>query len=161
MELKNKNSSDLNSEIKNTFGRCLGELCHVYFNLYYGLCHDLNIYAYELEYDSAAVIVYHIKEKPVNLYEILKQRQNAKKEVLYWLIKKARKYPKFSIAKEAALKFDPEMVERYLSDLIFNPEDGYEFFGDVDCLYDELCAKNKAKWLDRLDMLNYIIDRDC
>lgn len=160
LELKNKNSSDLDSDIKNIFGRCLGELCHVYFNLYYELCHDLNIYAYELEYNSAAVIVYHINDKPVNLYEKLKQRQNAKKEVLYWLIKKARKYPKFSIAKEDALKFDPEMIEGYLFDLIFNPEDGYGFFDEVDCLYDDLCAKNKAKWLDRLEMLNYIIDRE-
>lgn len=160
LELKNKNSSDLDSDIKNIFGRCLGELCHIYFNLYYELCNDLNIYAYELEYDSAAAIVYHINDKPVNLYEKLKQRQNAKKEVLYWLIKKARQYPKFSIAKEAALKFDPEMIEGYLSDLIFNPEDGYGFFDEVDCLYDDLCAKNKAKWLDRLEMLNYIIDRE-
>ena len=47
-----------------------------------------------------------------------------------------------------------------LSDLIFNPEDGYGFFDEVDCLYDDLCAKNKAKWLDRLEMMNYIIDRE-
>ena len=160
LELKSKNSSDLNSEIKNTFGCCLGELCHVYFSLYYELCHDLNIYAYEVEYNSAAMTVYHIKEKPVNLYEKLKQRQNAKKEVIYWLIKKARQYPKYSITKEPPLKFDPEMIEGFLSDLIFNPEDGYGFFDEVDCLYDNLCAENKAKWLDRLEMLNYIIDRE-
>ena len=68
LELKSSNSSDLNNDIKNNFGNYLGKLANMYFTVYDKLCTDLNIYAYELEYDSAACIVYGYSEKPKNLY---------------------------------------------------------------------------------------------
>lgn len=158
LELKASDSLELNDEIKNNFGNYLGRLAHMYFSIYNALCTALDIYAYELEYDSAACIVYGHGEKPKNLYKEFERRQKAKKEVLYWLMKKAAEYPKYSIAEADALDFDADSIEHYLWELIFNSEDGQDYYDEVDCLYDELCTRDKAKWKDRLEFLDYFID---
>lgn len=157
LELKSSNSSNPGDEIKNNFGNYLGKLANMYFALYNKLCSDLNIFAYELEYDSAACIVYGYREKPKNLYREFLNRQNAKKEILYWLMKKASEYPKYSFAKEDALDFDADSVERYLWELIFNSEDGQDCYDEVNCLYDELCSIDKDKWKNRLELMDYLI----
>lgn len=152
--------SDLNDDIKNTFGNSLGKLANIYFAVYDKLCSELNIFAYELEYDSAACIVYGHREKSRNLYKEFLKRQNAKKEILYWLMKKAAEYPKYSIAKEDALSFDADSVEHYLWELIFNSEDGQNCYDEVDCLYDDLYFSDKEKWENRLAMIDYFISKD-
>lgn len=157
LELKTSNSLDLNNDIKNNFGNYLGKLANMYFAVYEKLCSELNIYAYELEYDSAACIVYGHREKPKNLYKEFLRRQNAKKEILYWLMKKASEYPKYSIAKEDALDFDADSVEHYLWELIFNSEDGQDCYDEVDYLYDELCSIDKDKWKNRLELMDHLI----
>ena len=104
-----------------------------------------------------------ISFNPRNLYKELTIRQNAKKELFYWLMKKAPDYPKYSLSSEDALKdaldFDTEMMEHYLCDLIFNAEDCQDYFGEVDCLYDELCSEDKEKWKKRIELIDYLIDR--
>ena len=160
LEMKPSKSSDLNNDIKNAFGISLGKLANIYFSVYDKLCSELNIFAYELEYDSAACIVYGHGEKPKNLYKEFLKRQNAKKEILYWLMKKATEYPKYSIAKEDALDFDADSVEYYLWELIFNAEDGQNCYDEVDCLYDELCFSDKEKWKNRLAMIDYFISKE-
>lgn len=157
LELRSSNSSNPGDEIKNNFGSYLGKLANMYFALYNKLCSDLNIFACELEYDSAACIVYGYREKPKNLYRDFLNRQNAKKEILYWLMKKASEYPKYSFAKEDALDFDADSVEHYLWELIFNSEDGQDCYDEVDCLYDELCSEDKEKWKGRIELIDYII----
>lgn len=157
-ELISTNSSDPNNDIKNSFGNYLGKLSHMYFVIYNKLCSELNIFAYELDYDSAASIVYGHSGKPKNLYKEFLRRQNAKKEVLYWLMKKASEYPKCSIAQEDALDFDTDAIEHYLWELIFNSEDGQDCYDEVDCLYDELCSQNKERWKNRLELIDYFID---
>ena len=157
LELRSSNSSNPGDEIKNNFGNYLGKLSNMYFALYNKLCSDLNIFAYELEYDSAACIVYGYREKPKNLYREFLNRQNAKKEILYWLMKKASEYPKYSFAKEDALDFDADSVEHYLWELIFNSEDGQDCYDEVDCLYDELCSIDKDKWKNRLELIDYLV----
>lgn len=157
LELKTTNSLDSNDNIKNNFGNYLGKLANTYFTIYDKLCSEMNIFAYELEYDSAASIVYGYREKPKNLYKEFLLRQNAKKEILYWLMKKASDYSKYSIATEAALDFDATSVEHYLWELIFNSEDGQDCYDEVDYFYDELCTEDKEKWKDRLEFIDYII----
>lgn len=156
-ELKPSNSSNPNDDIKNNFGNHLGKLANTYFAVYDKLCSDLNIFAYELEYNSAASIIYGYSEKPKNLYKEFLRRQNAKKEILYWLMKKASEYPKYSFAKEDALDFDADSIEHYLWELIFNSEDGQNCYDEVDCLYDELCSIDKEKWKKRLELMDYLI----
>lgn len=158
LELRGSDSLELNDEIKNNFGNYLGRLAHMYFSIYNALCTELDIYAYELEYDSAACIVYGHGEKAKNLYKEFERRQKAKKEVLYWLMKKAAEYPKYSIAEADALDFDAESIEHFLYELLFNSEDGQDCYDEVDSLYDEMCAVDKAKWKDRLEFLDCFID---
>ena len=160
LEMKSSTGSDLNNDIKNSFGNSLGRLANIYFAVYDKLCSELNIFAYELEYDSAACIVYGYREKNKNLYKEFLKRQNAKKEIIYWLMKKATEYPKYSIAKEDALDFDADSVEHCLWELIFNSEDGQSCYDEVDCLYDELCFSDKEKWKNRLAMIDYFISKD-
>lgn len=157
LELKSSKCFDLNTDIKNNFGNFLGRLANIYFTVYDKLCSELNIFAYELEYDSAACIVYGYREKPKNLYKEFLKRQNAKKELLYWLMKKATEYPKYSFVKDDALDFDADSVEHYLWELIFNSEDGQDYYDEVDCLYDELCSIDKDKWKNRLELIDYLI----
>ena len=70
-------------------------------------------------------------------------------------MKKGFEYPKYSFAKEDALDFDADSVEHYLWELIFNSEDGQDSYDEVDCLYDELCSEDKAKWKERLELINH------
>lgn len=157
LELKNAKNTDLNADIKNGFGNYLGQLAGTYFKVFNKLCSELNIFAYELEYDSPACIVYGNGEKPKNLYREFRNRQMAKKELLYWLMKQSQDYPKSSVINtEAPLDFDAESIEHYLWELIFNPEDGQDCFDEVDCLYDELCSLDKDKWKNHLDLMNYL-----
>lgn len=79
LELKPSKCSDLNNDIKTAFGNSLGRVANIYFSVYDKLCSSLNIFAYELEYDSAARIVYGYQEQPKNLYKEFLRRQNAKK----------------------------------------------------------------------------------
>lgn len=158
MELKSKNCSDVNCSIKNNFGNFIGQLTNTYYKVFHQLCNDLNIYAYEIESDSPALIVYGLRDKSLNLYTELKRRQKAKKEILYWLIKAPTTYPKYSFATEPVLNFDAEMIEHYLNELISTPEDSYDYFDEVDYLYDELCTHDKEKWKQRLGLLDYLFE---
>lgn len=160
LKLKDKKCIDFNKNIKNNYGKYLGELSNTYFKIFCELCDQLNIYAYELDYNSAATIVYYHGKKSKNLYEELKRKQHGKKEVFYWLIKKAKEYPKYKFAEEKELKFDEELVERHLAEIILNPEDGQDYFDEVDMLYDELYAEDKTKWKSRLELIEYIIDTE-
>lgn len=155
--LWDKKCKDINKNIKNTFGKYLGELSDKYFKLFCKLCDQLNIYAYELDYNSAATIVYYHSEKAKNLYDELKRRQHGKKEVFYWLIKNAKEYPKYKFAEEKELNFDAELIEQHLAGIILNPEDGQDYFDEVDTLYDELYEEDKTKWKSRLEFIKHII----
>lgn len=159
LELKSQNCQNPDRNIKQNFGKYLGQLTHTYFKVFCELCHALNIYAYELEYDSAATIVYNYQDSPRNLYEELLRRQQGKREVLYWLMKKARDYPKSSWAEEDALDLDAGMMEHYLCELLFNPEDGQEYYNEVDSLYDELCAQDKTTWKNRVELIDYMMSK--
>ena len=157
MELKPKKYEDLSYEIKNRFGKILGELANTYFELFYNICCELNIYAYEMEIDSAASLVYCANKKPKNLYQVFLQMVQAKKELLYWLMKQAKKYPKYKLFKVTPLNFDPEMIESYMLELLSNAEFCNQLFNEVDYLYDELCSKDKEKWKGRIQLLQYLI----
>ena len=157
LKLSTKNTTDIDFEIKNNFGKFLGELSTTYFNLYYKLCHNLGIFAYELEYDSDASIVYYYRKQAINLYKEFQQRKQAKKELLYWLIKNGNRYPYREELTEDALDFEPEMIDDYLSELVLRPESVRHLYDAVDDLYDELCSEDKQKWKNRLEFIDYFI----
>ncbi len=157
LELKSANSEDLSYGIKNNFGKFLGELANTYYALFYKLCGELNIYAYELETESAASLVYYVNDKPKNLYQEFLKIQQAKKELLYWLMKQAKKYPKHKLFKVVPLNFDPNMIEYYMQELLYNAEFCQQLYDEFDYLYDELYSEDKELWKDRKQLIHCII----
>ena len=149
-------NEDYDFYIKNLFGKALGEIAHVYFNLLRGLCESLNIYVYELHAFSSATIVFY-RQQPVNLYKECRNRQQEKKELLYWLIRHGMKYPFCKYAETEAIDFDPLEINSYLIDLINNPENCELLHDTIDCLYDEMCSKDKALWKKHLDEVDCLI----
>ena len=157
-KLCSKKSNNFNKEIKNNFGIYLGSLSKKYYEIYYELCHDLSIFAYELDSYSIANMVYNCSNES-NLYVELRQIQQAKKELLFWLMKKGSKYPKYRSIKNKALNLDKEDIETYLHELIYNSENCCELGSIVSELYDELCSKDKEKWKKREKLIDYLVKK--
>lgn len=157
LELKPVNYDDLSYGIKNNFGKFLGELANTYYALFCKLCEKLNIYSYELEIESAASLVYRRNDKPKNLYQEFLNMRQGKKELLYWLMKQAKKYPKYMLFKATPLDFDPAMIEYYMQELLYNSEFCQQLYDDFDYLYDELCSEDKETWKNRKELINYLI----
>ncbi|MDE6617662.1 MAG: hypothetical protein K2K13_01380 [Clostridiales bacterium] len=143
--------------VKNLFGKTLGVIAYTYYKLIYDLCGQINIYAYELDSFSAANFVFYLGDQAKNLYTELKHMQMSKKELLYWIMKNGKEYPKFAWAQADALEFDNEMIDEYMEELIFNPDDGQKLISDVNYLYDELCAANKFEWEHRNQLVDAVI----
>ncbi|WP_298077516.1 hypothetical protein [uncultured Abiotrophia sp.] len=143
--------------IKKRFGKFLWEIANKYYNECCEICHELKIYAYELDYDSSSNMVYS-QRSPENLYERYKIIQQYKKEVLYWIIKNNEEYPKYAYCELDALQFDPAMIDTFLNEIIYSPEGIYSFFDSADDLYDELCTTDKKAWKQRIDLIDFLFN---
>ena len=154
-DLGDPKSDNFDYSIKKNFGKLVGEIAHVYFDLVRKLSRNLNIHAYELESDSSATIVFYQDSK--NLYEELEHRRQAKKELLYWIMSKAKKNKRYKLIKVKPLNLDEALIDDYLLELIKNPEDGSELIDTVNALYDELCSENKQEWQSRVELIDTLI----
>lgn len=144
-------------DIKKAFGKCLGELSTDYYKALYNICAELNIYLYEMEYDSAASRVFLNNNK--NLFDYYKIIQKYKKEVLYWVLKSGDKYPKYEYCEEVdPLEFDPQMIDEYLEEIVQFSEDKYSYFDEADYCYDELYTSNKEEWKKRLELIDRLFN---
>ena len=144
-------------EIKNTFGKCLGKLSIDYYKKLRNICDELNIYVYEMDYDSAANMVFLNSEN--NLFKYYKIIQKYKKEVLYWVLKSGEKYPKYKYCRKVdPLEFDPQMISQYLKEIVQYPDDKYSYFGEADVCYDELYESNKEEWKERLELIDWLFN---
>lgn len=155
-KLSPKNDPTPDTIIKNNFGKYLGDLAQTYYKIYTNLCNELNIFAYEIESDSDALIVYHHRDD-TNLYKELKKRRQAKKELLYWLIKNGKSNPSTKKVKEPVLSFDPHMINDYLYELVSKNESIPFLYDIVSELYDELYDENKQAWKDREEIIDYFV----
>lgn len=153
---KGYKNEDYDCYIKNLFGKTLGEIAHIYYELLRNSCTSLNIYANELYAFSAATIVFY-GQHPVNLYKEYKNRQKEKKELLYWLISNGGQYPYNKFFETEAVDFDSEEINSYLVDLINNPENCELLHDTIDCLYDEMCATDKALWKKHVAEIDCLI----
>lgn len=144
-------------EIKNAFGKCLGEVSTNYYNELCNICDKLNIYSYEIDYDSAAKMVFLSNEE--NLFNHYKIIQKYKKEVLYWVLKSGEKYPKYKCCRKVdPLEFDPQMISQYLEEIVQFPDDKYSYFDEADDCYDELYESNKEEWKERLELIDWLFN---
>lgn len=154
-DLCKEKAENLDYIIKKNFGKHMGHISHIYYELVRNLCFDLNIFAYELDSSSSATIVFFQDNK--NLYGELEKRKQAKKELVYWLIKNTKTNKKYELLELEPLKFDDAMIEYFLFELITNPEDGSNLFNEFDFLYDELCGEDKQAWTEREKTIKTVV----
>ena len=151
-------TEEVSSEvIKTKFGKYLWEIANQYNEECSRICHELNIYAYELDYQSSATFVYS-QTGPKNLYERYEIIQQYKKEVIYWIMKNAKEYPKYKYCNLDTVEFDPELVDEYLKEIIYYPEGIYTYYDAADDFYDELYSQSKADWNYRNDLMDYLFN---
>ena len=147
-------TEEVSSEvIKTKFGKYLWAIANQYNEECSRICHELNIYAYELDYQSSATFVYS-QTGPKNLYERYEIIHQYKKEVIYWIMKNGKEYPKCKYCNLDTVEFDPELVDEYLKEIIYYPEDIYTYYDAADDFYDELYSQSKTDWNYR----NYLMD---
>ncbi len=145
-------------KIKLQFGKYLGEIAHIYYKIVHKLSLEMNLYIYELESDSVASIVFHLKDNASNLYEDLQKRQQSKKELLFYILKNRPKIFNSLFNDTFSLEFDNALIYDYLNSVVNETTDNTTLFEDVDYLYDELCNENKNKWKAHLNSISNFID---
>ena len=158
--LKLKISNDVNKyniEIKNNFGKSIGQLANVYFSLFKQLCSELHIFADELESQSSALYAFHCELKDKNLYEILLRKKRNKKEFLYWLIKKGNKLSKYKKIKIQPLDLDKSLIDDYMLGVINDFEDNASLDDEIDELYNTIYQNDKENFKTRLQIMDIII----
>ncbi len=149
--------NNYNSEIKNRFGKMVGQLATTYFSLIKKLCSDLNIYVDELEYDSCAMHSFYCECEGNNLYEELLREKRAKKELIYWIIKNGNSKNPYKDMDIKPLDLDINMVDEYLSSVINNADYIPDLSDYVSELYDEICSNKSEKLKDRMDAIDALI----
>ena len=151
------NSFNYNSEIKNKFGRMVGQLANTYFSVIKKLCGNLNIYVDELEGDSCAMHVFYCDCEGNNLYEELLREKRAKRELIYWIIKKGNSMRIYKDMDILPLNLDENMIDEYLSDIINNTDYIPNLSDYVSELYDEMCSSQSEKLKDRINQIDTLI----
>ena len=146
-----------NKAIKTKFGKYLWEITNQYNEECNRICHELGIYTYELDNQSSANFVY-TKIKPQNLYTRYKIIHQYKKEVIYWIMKNGIEYPKYKCCNLDTVEFDPGMVDEYINEIIYYPEDVYNYFDSIDDFYDELYVENKEDWENRNNLMYFLFN---
>lgn len=141
--------------VKNKIGNCIGKLAQKYFNLICDISRKLNIFTYEIQFDSCANIVFGNES---NLYKRLCKIYEAKREILYWITKKSNCFLKYKkVRKIKCLDFDKCNISEYLSEIINN--NSFSYLDEFDGLLDELCNNNKELFKDRKKgIIKYIIE---
>lgn len=148
---------DFDEKIKHLYGKTLGQIAHGIYKLIMSLSYELNIYVYELNAESVAQFALY-ESCDEDLYEILKQIEQAKKEFLWYIIKNGSQFQITKMLDEIEpLSFDYGDVHAYMSDIITNENSCYMLHDFVDTAYDELVAENKTKWKERLNTIKYVI----
>lgn len=158
--LELKTSDDVNKyniEIKNNFGKSIGQLANVYFSLFKQLCSELHIFADELESQSSALYAFHCELKDKNLYEILLRKKRNKKEFFYWLIKKGNKLSKYKKIKIQPLDLDKSLIDDYMLGVINDFEDNASLDDEIDELYNTIYQNDKENFKTRLQIVDTII----
>lgn len=161
LELLQKFGSDIKVEvfddgIKHRYGKTIGHISHTLYELISKLSHELNIYVYELNSQSVANFVLSNYYKD-DLYEILKEIENSKRELLWFILKKGKDWAITQAGENIeALPFDYMNVQMFLEELICNINAGEIIYDFVSNEYDEQVIEDKDKWKERLKFMEII-----
>ena len=147
--------NDFDNTIKHLYGKSLGKTAQSLYALLKKLCYELNIYVYEISSESVATYVFH-DYYGNDLYETLKQLEQSKKELIWYLMRNEIPLTKIT-NKIPPLPFEECDMSYFIHGLITNNNDTHMIYDFVSNEYDELVEQNKQKWKERCEIINDII----
>ena len=151
-DVRNENYDDA---VKHMYGKSLGIISRALYELISKLSMEHHIFVYELNAGSVAQFVFFHYEE--DLYSLLKQIEQSKRELLWFLIKKGDELPLKEYGEEfKELSFDFLRLEDYLNELVCNENSGKPIYDFISYEYDEMIAEDKEKWKKRIDFIGYI-----
>lgn len=149
--------NNFNEQVKNLYGKALGQTAQALYKLIEILSTELNIYVYELSSDTAA----HLCLKDYygdNLYATLLEIKQAKKELLWYLIKEGANLPETKLENDlATLPFELCDISSYVYDMVTTPASGNLLHDFVSYSYDELVKENKSQWKERVEAVDALV----
>lgn len=147
---------DFDDRVKHRYSKTIGHISHTLYKAISKICVELNIYVYELNSDSVANFVLNNYYRD-DLYGILKEIENSKRELLWYALKKGKNLAITQVGKEIEpLSFDDMGVQMYFEELICNMNSGSLIYDFVSNEYDEQVAEDKEKWKERLEFIEVI-----
>lgn len=148
---------EFNERIKHKYGKTIGKISHKLYNLIYKISIKLNIYVYELNHDSVATYVL-LDYYNDDLYGILKEIENSKRELLWYALKKGNDMGITEVGKEIEmLPFEiMRGIQDFFEELICNMNSGRLIHDFVSAEYDEQVTEDKEKWKERLKFIEVI-----
>lgn len=142
-EFGNDIKEDFDNRIKHRYGKTIGNISHTLYKAISDMSLKLNIYVYELHSDSVARFVLNDYYKD-DLYDILKEIENSKRELLWYVLKKGKDMAITEVGKEIeVLPFDDMGEQMFLEELICNMNSGSLIYDFVSCEYDEQIVEDK------------------
>jgi hypothetical protein len=155
-EVKNDNYDEA---VKHMYGKSLGKVSRTLYELISQLSRENGIFVYELNSDSVATFVFfnHCKD---DLYMLLKNIEQSKRELLWFLIRKGGELPLKDAGKEfEELPFDDMELQDYMHELVCNENSGGNIYDFVSSAYDEMADQDREKWKDRMYFVGMIGNR--
>lgn len=144
-------------QLKHLYGKSLGQIVQTFYKLIETLSYELNIFVYEL--NSESVACFALKDYyGDDLYKTLKQIEQAKRELIWYLIKSGNELPASKIADELSpLSFEQSDITDFINNLITNENSCYKLYNFVSESYDEIIAQDKEKWKERIDAIDALV----
>lgn len=143
-------------KIKHRYGRAVGAVSHALYRLIKDLSFKLNIYVYELYGDSVAHFSLNDYYKD-DLYELLKEIENSKKELLWYALTRGKELGITEAGQGIeALPFEDAGLQDVFEELICNRNSGGSIYDFVSSQYDELVREDKKSWKERLEFISLI-----
>ncbi len=149
-------TEEFDDKIKHMYGKSIGKISHDIYKLISDLSFKHNIYVYELNSESVAkfVLLSYYSE---DLYALLKQIEQSKRELLWYLIKKSPESPLVEYGEKfQELPFQDWGEKEFLHELVCNENSGENIYNFVSNEYDEMVAEDKEKWKRRLEFIEII-----
>lgn len=147
---------EFDNKIKHRYGKTVGSISHKLYDSISKMSLKLNIYVYELHSESVArfALMNYYKD---DLYEILKEIENSKRELLWYALKNGKNMEITEIGKEIeVLPFDNMWEQKFFEELICNMNSGSLIYNFVSDEYDEQVSEDKEKWKERIDFIEVI-----
>ncbi|MBD5101533.1 MAG: hypothetical protein HDT27_02335 [Subdoligranulum sp.] len=155
-EFGNDIKEDFDNRIKHRYGKVIGNISHILYNAISDMSLKLNIYVYELNYNSVAKFVLNDYYRD-DLYCILKEIENSKRELLWYVLKKGKDMAITEAGKKIeVLPFDDMEEQIFLEELICNMNSGSLIYDFVSDEYDKQIDEDKKGWKERLEFMELI-----